>query len=157
MLQKTEHNKLLNEAFTLRSGTQVRIRWLPHCKKLKARCEKELENRRINAALKFYNVYVVEFRFANNKAYALVYQELIRDTVEKLKAGDVHDALFGASVISHRNKLYWWSEPFFNTLEEAINANVNPYLVPLLQNDKMGVCPKCGKSRTRIAAPDAGE
>jgi len=49
----------------------------------------------------------------------------------------VHDAFWGASVVSHRNKLYWWSEPFFNTLEEAIAANINPNVVPLLQKDEV--------------------
>lgn len=141
----------------LRSGTQVRIRWLPHCKTLEIRYEKGLKNRGVKEPPKCYNIYVVEFRFANNKVYAFVYQELIQNVIEKLKNGNVHDALFGASVASHRNKLYLWSETFFNTLEEAIAANINPYVVPLLQKDESEVCPKCGKPRTRIATPDAGK
>ena len=131
MLQKTEHDLLLDEEFALRSGTRVRIRWLPHCRRLEETYEKALAQRS-TFPLHSDETYVLEFNAGRYTIYAVVTQGCIRETVKYLKQNLVYEAFLASASMRFRRRWYWWDDSFYTVLEQAILENLSPYLVPLV-------------------------
>jgi hypothetical protein len=130
-MQKTKCDPHLIQEFKLRSGTQVKIHWLPHCKQLEKTYTEALALRS-TSPLHCDEYYVLKFTVLQHKVYALSHLMYIRNTISLLKRNLTSDAFVGVMAMKFKNTWYWWDDSFYTVLETAVSENLSPYLVPLV-------------------------
>jgi len=125
--------------FSLRNGTQARVRRLPDCKEIASRWSRVQDLDRPGRGLSVEDYAVIEFAVPNSKIYAIIRQEVLPKTVNDLRNNQIHLGLWRADALFFRSRFYYDASeaagaPFFTLLEAAVYRNASPYIVPLLQN-----------------------